>query len=439
MRRVVQWIPPVKPSLVQAEHMPALDQKMLMMIEKKERELRKTINKLRTAAKQPPRRRNEMPKAFRAAIEKKLTARSGFVDRVRVKAYAGRGGDGCVAFARGPNVRVAPASGGDAGKGGSVYLEVDERLGSLTGIARQLRAGHGQKGGTNLKTGADGVDCVVKVPRGTLVSSIVAVNEAALTDDQYDDSEREVSLRAKSKNVKLEQLADLDKQGERFCLAVGGKGGRGNAAFQTAVNRSPREATLGTQPTTALVLLELKSIADVGLVGFPNAGKSSLLYTVSRASPKVASYPFTTLHPSVGVVQFSDYSSLTMCDIPGLIEGAHRNVGLGHEFLRHIERTHVLAFVLDLGNADQDPVECYRVLTAELDHYNAQMRRKKRCVIVGNKMDLALAEKNLQRVREMAAPDGTPVFPISAHKKTGINDLLLHLREAVGTGAKSKD
>ncbi len=208
----------------------------------------------------------------------------------------------------------------------------------------------------------------------------------------------------------------------------GGKGGRGNAAFQSSTNRSPREATQGEQPATAHVLLELKSIADVGLVGFPNAGKSSFLYTVSRASPKVASYPFTTLHPSVGVVRFSDYSSLTVCDIPGLVEGAHRNVGLGHEFLRHVERTHVLAFVLDVG---QDPCEAYRVLTAELDHYDVRLRQKKQCVVVANKMDLEGAEAGLERVRNVLAPSGTPVFGISALKKTGLEDLLLHLREAI--------
>ncbi len=394
----------MKVSLAQAEHMPQLDREMQLLIEKKERELRKTINKLRVAAKEPPRRRNETKKEDRRVVEKKVSVRRGFVDRVRLKAYAGRGGDGCVAFARGPNLRVAPPSGGDAGKGGSVYLEVDERVTSLGGIPRLLRAGAGAKGGTNMKTGADGRDCVVRVPRGTLISSVAAVTEAALTPEQD-----EVSLRAKSKTVELEQLADLNKAGERFCIVQGGKGGRGNAAFQSSTNRSPREATQGEQPATAHVLLELKSIADVGLVGFPNAGKSSFLYTVSRASPKVASYPFTTLHPSVGVVRFSDYSSLTVCDIPGLVEGAHRNVGLGHEFLRHVERTHVLAFVLDVG---QDPCEAYRVLTAELDHYDVRLRQKKQCVVIANKMDLEGAEAGLERVRNVLAPSGTPVFGI---------------------------
>jgi hypothetical protein len=218
MKGAAKWIPPVKPSLAQAEHLPRLDREMLLLIEQKKRELRKAINKLRVDNKVPG-RRNEVKKSDRPIIEKKIQARRGFVDRVKAKVYAGKGGDGNVAFARGPNLRVAPPSGGDAGKGGSVFVEVDERLSSLVSVSRQLRAGLGGNGGTSGRTGADGANCIVRVPRGTLVSKIVPKEAPSFVEHEDEN----FSLRAKAKTFTLEPLVDLDAPAQRFCLAEGGK------------------------------------------------------------------------------------------------------------------------------------------------------------------------------------------------------------------------
>lgn len=263
MKRVslVSWIPPRKKlSLAAAEHLPRLDSEMLLLIEKKERELRKKINKLRADNKVPG-RRNELKKTERPLLEKKFSVRRGFVDRLKVKVvfwpivwddsrppkvYPGKGGDGNASFARGPNLRVAPPSGGDGGKGGSVIVEVDERISSLTAVPRLIRAGPGGNGGTNMRSGADGKDYVVRVPLGTQVSLIIPKQEEAQSEELGE--EEQFKLRAKAKSFSLELLADLDHVGQRFVLAQGGKNGRGNASFQSSTNRSPREATKGVQP-----------------------------------------------------------------------------------------------------------------------------------------------------------------------------------------------
>lgn len=427
--------------------LPVLDEQTRLLIEKKERELRKTINLLKARAKVPM-RRNEVAKADRPEIVKKVRVREGFVDTLLVKCFGGRGGDGKVAFARGPNLRVAPPSGGDAGKGGSVWIEADAERRSLVGIARQQRAGHGGAGGTNCKTGQDGKLCVVKVPCGTVVYRVedIQKEEQKEDDDDEDDDmwmeeddgdgdDGTVRLGSKRSQQRYEVVGSLDKSGDKVLVAPGGEGGRGNAAFVSSTHRSPKEATKGGTPAPVVVRLELKSLADVGLVGLPNAGKSSVLYSASSCSPKIAPYPFTTLHPSVGRILFSDHcGEFSMCDIPGLIEGAHRNVGLGHEFLRHIERTRVLAFVVDVGTPkpENDPCQAYKVLCEELNRYDPALLREKQSVVVANKMDLPHAEQGLQELRELVgSTSGAPVFPVCARRSQGFPELLLHLRELV--------
>ena len=216
-----------------------------------------------------------------------------------------------------------------------------------------------------------------------------------------------------------ELLADLDEEGKSVIAAKGGRGGRGNARFASSVNRAPRRCDPGQPGEERRLHLELKTIADAGLVGFPNAGKSTLISTVSAARPKVAPYPFTTLHPVVGIVEYADYHRISMADIPGLLEGAHRNVGLGHEFLKHIERTKLLIFVLDMAGVDgRDPVNDLKVLRDELEHYMPGLG-KRSSIIAANKMDLEGAEENLARLREELSADPIEIVPLSA----GMNDL----------------
>lgn len=312
-----------------------------------------------------------------------------------------------------------------------MYLEVDARMRSLNGVARQVRAEAGGNGSTNCKAGANGRDAVIRVPPGTVVSSITSATNSSEDDDLFEDEQEDIKLNTPRKKLDVTHIVDLDADGQRFLLVKGGKGGRGNASFASSTNRSPRHATEGEVPSPQTVLLELKSIADVGLVGFPNAGKSSILYTVSNASPKIAAYPFTTLHPSVGQVKFDDYSTFTVCDIPGLLEGAHLNKGLGHEFLRHIERTHVLAFVLDASEGD--PCDALRILEAELTAYDPTMLKTKECVVIANKCDAETSKPLVRRIKTMLQrrTKQIPLFCVSAKEREGFEPLLLALREKV--------
>jgi len=308
-----------------------------------------------------------------------------FVDRTKVYVRAGNGGDGCISFRREKYVPKGGPDGGDGGHGGSVIFRAVTGEQSLVALRfnQHCRASHGQNGKGKGGHGHKGKDYVQDVPLGTLI---------------YDEKCGDL-------------LADLSKEGEECIVAQGGAGGKGNARFVTSTNRAPRKATPGKEGKQRILQVELKVVADVGLVGYPNAGKSTLIGTLSDAHPKTAAYPFTTLHPTVGVVEFEDYKRLTVADIPGLIDGAHDNVGLGHDFLRHIERCRVLAYVLDMGGEDgRDPLEDLVSLRGELELYQEGLSRRP-ALIVANKMDLEEAEENLRRLRQA---EDLEILPICA-------------------------
>ena len=316
-----------------------------------------------------------------------------FVDRATISVKAGDGGNGCCSFRREKFVPKGGPDGGDGGNGGDVILIASANEQNLTPLAYQTRyqAKNGPHGQGADCHGRNAAPVMVKVPVGTIITDA--------------DSG--------------ELVADLDEEGKSVIAAKGGRGGRGNARFASSVNRAPRRCDPGQPGEERRLQLELKTIADAGLVGFPNAGKSTLISTVSAARPKVAPYPFTTLHPVVGIVEYSDYHRISMADIPGLLEGAHRNVGLGHEFLKHIERTKLLIFVLDMAGVDgRDPVNDLKVLRDELEHYMPGLG-KRSGIIVANKMDLEGAEENLARLREELASDPIEIVPLAA----GMNEL----------------
>ena len=309
-----------------------------------------------------------------------------FVDKVTIRVIAGKGGNGCCSFRR---EKFIPKGGPDGGDGGSVYLEASTGEQSLVSLVYQTRyrAQNGPGGRGAGMHGRNADDITVKVPVGTVVID----------------------------NATKELLGDLDVPGARLLVAQGGRGGRGNARFATSTNRVPRYAEPGTEGEEKELFLELKIIADGGLVGYPNAGKSTLLGALSAARPKVAPYPFTTLHPVVGVIEFDypDYTRLTLADIPGLIDGAHDNVGLGHSFLKHIERTRVLIYVLDMAGTDgRDPVDDFRHLQTELELYQAHLT-KRPSLIAANKMDAPEAEENLRRL-ETALGGRYRIIPVTA-------------------------
>ena len=328
-----------------------------------------------------------------------------FVDRVKISVKGGRGGNGCVSFHREKFVPRGGPDGGNGGNGGSVVLKADVNEQSLIDLSynRHYDAANGPNGKGKNMYGRNADNVVVKVPVGTVVN----------------DAETG------------EFLGDLDTAGMELVVAAGGKGGKGNAAFATSGNRAPRIAEEGTEGEEKLLLLELKTIADAGLVGYPNAGKSTLLRALSAAKPKVAPYPFTTLHPMVGVVEYEDFSRLTVADIPGLIDGAHRNVGLGHHFLRHIERTHLLIYVIDMAGIDgRTPWEDFRHLQNELELYMKGLS-KRPALIAANKMDLPESAENLALLQDELAAEPIEIIPISADK-CDIRELKALLRRKVG-------
>lgn len=333
---------------------------------------------------------------------------SGFVDHVRLRVSAGNGGPGIVSFRRGPNAEAVPADGGNGGAGGAVWLKADADMNSLKFSVRHIRADSGGSGGCALRNGRSGSDVVVPVPPGTVVRLAEVENSGV--------------------------LCDLSHDGAKALVAKGGLGGRGNASYKSSRNRSPQFSQPGTCGESFLLDLELKSIADIGLVGLPNAGKSTLLRAVSRAKPKVASYPFTTLRPHIGVVtepgtKDRDPRRVTVADIPGLIEGAHVNKGLGHEFLRHVERTFVLVYVIDMSS-DVRGRSALDVLMQELELYEAGLTKRPACV-AANKMDVGMnSVDSLHRfIHEVG--DFIPVFPVSAKDGTGVAPLVLHLIDLV--------
>jgi GTP-binding protein len=324
-----------------------------------------------------------------------------FVDRVKIYVAAGDGGSGCASFRREKYVPFGGPDGGDGGNGGSVILRASASEQSLVDLKFQQhwQAERGGNGSGKRLHGARGSDRVVIVPVGTLVFL-----------ENSDDL-----------------LVDLCADGQEFLIAQGGKGGKGNSRYATSTNRAPRQFQPGGEGEKKTLELELKIIADVALVGYPNAGKSTLLRAISAAKPKTAPYPFTTLHPNVGVVETEDYRRYTVADVPGLIAGASENVGLGHAFLRHIERCRILCYTLDMGGVDgRDPLEDLDSLRDEIGKYEPELL-KRPAVIVANKMDLQPAAENLQRLQQREAK--CMILPICAELGEKCPELILRLRK----------
>jgi GTP-binding protein len=350
-----------------------------------------------------------------------------FVDRVKVFAQAGTGGRGSVSFRREKFVPKGGPDGGDGGRGGNVILQADRHVDNLANLFYEplIKAKNGGHGMGKKMSGRSGVDKIVKVPVGT----VVWLDDKAMPVIPSEvEGSRETTSAVVSRDSSTslgmtgaKPVVDLTHDGEEFVLCRGGAGGKGNVHFKSSRNRVPRQYTEGEEGEQGHFLLELRTIADAGLVGYPNAGKSTLLRKISAARPKVAAYPFTTLHPIVGVIEFPGYQRATVADIPGLIEGAHRGLGLGHEFLRHITRCRVLVFVVDIaGSEERNPVEDLQNLRREIDLYDPTLSSRA-WFVVANKMDLPGAKKNLKALHERFPK--LQILPTSAAKGEGIEDL----------------
>lgn len=325
-----------------------------------------------------------------------------FYDKARVFVSGGHGGNGVVAFRREKYVPRGGPSGGDGGRGGSVIFRADEGLRTLIDFKykRHYRAERGTHGEGSKRHGKDGSDLVVLVPTGTVVRDALSG----------------------------ELLGDLTSQGQELCVARGGRGGRGNASFASSQNRTPTVAEKGEPGEEREIALELKLLADVGLVGFPNVGKSTIISRVSAARPKIENYHFTTLVPNLGTVYLPEQGSFVMADIPGLIEGAHLGQGLGHEFLRHIERTRLLVHVLDVAQSEgRDVLEDFKKINQELYQYNEKLGRRRQ-IIAANKMDLTGAGENLARLQAELG-DAYEIFPVSAATGQGLEALVFRAGE----------
>ena len=328
-----------------------------------------------------------------------------YIDKLKVLVKAGDGGNGCVSFRREKYVPKGGPNGGDGGKGGDVIFFADKNLSTLLDFYYQphLRAGKGEHGRGKLQSGAGGNDLVVRLPVGTVVHEVPA---GAI-------------------------VGDLCADGQRLLAARGGRGGRGNAHFKSSTRRAPRIAEKGEAGEERTLELELKLIADVGLVGYPNAGKSTLISKISAARPKIAPYPFTTREPHLGLVRYGEDGSFVVADIPGLIEGAHRNVGLGHEFLRHIERTRLLLLVIDMAAVDgHEPLDVLMTLETELTLHHPELMKKTR-LIAANKMDLPEAAARLGDFRRRAGECRGRIYPISALTGSGVKELVYALGRAL--------
>jgi GTPase len=328
-----------------------------------------------------------------------------FIDEVRILVKAGDGGNGCLAFRREKYVPRGGPSGGDGGRGGSVTLVADEHENTLLKFRfnPEHKAERGRHGEGSNRTGAEGRSIEVDVPIGTVV---------------YDEATGE-------------KLYDFTHEGERLLVARGGRGGRGNARFATATHQAPTEHEQGRPGQERRLRLELKLLADVGLVGFPNAGKSTLISRISAARPKIADYPFTTLEPNLGVAQVSGFRSFVVADIPGLIEGAHLGHGLGIQFLRHIERTRLLAHLVDVSDASgRDPVEDFEIVMRELASFSEELAAKP-MIVVASKMDAAQDVERVASLRDLARTRGLDYFEISSATGQGIETLKQAMGERV--------
>jgi GTPase len=384
-----------------------------------------------------------------------------FIDEIKILARAGHGGKGAVAFHREAFVAKGGPSGGNGGRGGNVILQADHDLNNLIAQFYQPRliAQDGKGGMGKGMDGPAGKDLIIKVPCGTLVwrldtpSAETSETESAKAPEKMllsSSASRPVmrhSGRARAMEIDLEAeddaarsagrrdlekgelVADLIQHGQEFVLCKGGRGGLGNRNFATATRQTPRFAQPGEPGDEGEFLFELRIIAEVGLVGYPNAGKSTLLAAISKARPKIAPYPFTTLHPQIGILEYPDFHRLTICDVPGLIEGAHKNVGLGHSFLRHIQRCKILVLLLDMAGTDaREPWDDYKQLLNELGLYDESLLERPR-LVVANKMDESVAEENLKKFKRKFRK--VPVLPISAAFDEGVDKFKNTIREMV--------
>ena len=357
-----------------------------------------------------------------------------FVDRIKVFAQAGKGGRGSVSFRREKFVPKGGPDGGDGGRGGDVVLRAERHVDNLANLFYEpiIKAKDGGHGKGKKMAGRAGANKIVKVPVGTIVwraedekFSTSNADKSRAGAQQRTPGSDQSAIRALQSEMDL--IVDLVRDGEEFVLCRGGAGGKGNVHFKSSRNRAPRQYTDGEEGEQGYFLLELRTIADAGLVGYPNAGKSTLLRKLSAARPKVAAYPFTTLHPVVGVMELPGYRHATIADIPGLIEGAHRGVGLGHEFLRHITRCPILIFVIDVaGSEGRSPVEDLQNLRKEIDLYDPMLSSRP-WLIIANKMDLPNANENLETLQEKFSK--VRIVPISAANGEGIDTLKKALAE----------
>lgn len=396
-----------------------------------------------------------------------------FIDEIKIYARAGHGGRGAVAFRREAYIPKGGPDGGNGGAGGDVILEASHDLNNLIEqyFNPRLIAQSGQGGMGKGMDGKAGKDLVIKVPCGTLVWLVRdttplpeakprRVGAPGSDEEAGEEEDAQATVAGHGRSVirnsggvraleidlgadespqdafdasKRELVCDLTQHGQRFVLCKGGRGGLGNRNFATSRHQAPRFAQPGEPGTEGHYLLELRMVADVGIVGYPNAGKSTLLTAVSHARPKIAPYPFTTLTPQVGIVEYPDYARLVMCDVPGLIEGAHENVGLGHAFLRHLRRCKVLVVLLDMAGTDnRKPWDDYHHLLAELEAYDPELVTRPR-MVVANKMDEPNAEANLKSFKRRVKK--TPTLSISAAFGQGMEEFKLAIRKAVEAAA----
>ena len=350
-----------------------------------------------------------------------------FVDRIKVFAQAGSGGRGSVSFRREKFVPKGGPDGGDGGRGGDVILRADRHVDNLSDLFYEpiIKAKNGGHGMGKKMHGRSAPPKIVKVPVGTIVWPAEDRKRPTPNAQRLAPNSDESAI--SNQQSAIEPLIDLTRDGQEFVLRRGGAGGKGNVHFKSSRNRAPREYTEGEGGEQGHFLFELRTIADAGLVGYPNAGKSTLLRKISAARPKVAAYPFTTLHPIIGVVEFSEYRRAAIADIPGLIEGAHRGLGLGHEFLRHITRCRIFLFVVDVaGSEGRNPVEDVQQLRKEVDLYDPPLSQRP-WFVIANKMDLPNAQENLNALRKKFPK--IDIVPISAAKAEGIDELKKELAE----------
>lgn len=338
-----------------------------------------------------------------------------FVDEAQIEVHAGKGGDGMSSFRREKYVARGGPNGGDGGKGGDVVLVATHNTSTLYDYRHQrlIKARPGQMGGSSNKTGADGEDAIIPVPIGTLV---------------YDADTKEL-------------LADLTEDGQRIIVAKGGRGGLGNTRFKSSTNQAPRKATPGRPGEERTLLLELKLIADIGLIGYPSVGKSTIISAISSARPKIADYPFTTLAPNLGVVQWKNMEPFVVADIPGLIEGAHEGQGLGHQFLRHVERTNLLVHVIEVTpdfegvqSDGRDPIKDFHIICDELKKFNPELADRSQLVIL-NKVDLPYTRDAVEELRAFFEDDlHLPFLAISAATGENLDEFKTLIAEAVLKG-----